>query len=94
MTGLVEHVARALCLKQVLHNYRFDGQQREAGWLDGCVDAGWKNFEDDARTAIEAMSDGLTDSMAEVIAHHGRCCGGIAHTIWTEAIDVELKGPA
>lgn len=44
-----------------------------------------------AREAIVALRDSLTDSMAEVIALHGRCCGGVAHTIWVEACDEALK---
>ena len=49
------------------------------------------DYEGLARAAIEAMRDNLTDGMGEIIAKHGRCCGGIAHTIWVETCDEALK---
>lgn len=48
------------------------------------------DYDGMARAAIMAIQYGLTDSMAEVISAHGRCCGGIAQNLWVETFDVAL----
>lgn len=62
-------------------------------WIETHQGTGWADIPESvfAVAAIEAMRDNLTDGMGEIIARHGRCCGGIAHEIWFEACQEALK---
>lgn len=43
-----------------------------------------------AIAALEAARD-MSDSVAEAIAKQANCCGGIAYSIWSDAIDACLE---
>jgi len=84
MSEMIERVARALFDLDEYHGY--DAETKAHHWM-----LRRPTYEHRARLVIQTMRDNLTDSMAEVIAKHGRCCGGGAHTIWVEACDEALK---
>ena len=66
MSEMITQVAKALFL----------ASHPDAEWSAGRARIKWFHM---AEAAIQAMRDNLTDSMAEVIAKHGRCCGGGAY---------------
>lgn len=85
MSEMVEQVARTICRAR---GFDPDGSvQRHCKFQKPA----WRAYTEDAVLVIQAMRDNLTDGMAEVIAMHGRCCGGVAHTIWVDACNEALK---
>lgn len=85
--GMVETVARALCLRTM------NGPSYPEGWREGRVDRYWPVFEGSARCAIEAMRV-PTEAMKQRGGRHLGLSpqdGTSVASAWNAMIDAALK---
>mgnify|MGYP001568894675 CR=1 FL=1 len=92
MNEMVEKVAKGLCRLRVENNekYRHDTQKHSKEFIDRAIEAGYHNFLDEARAAIEAMKE-PTEEMCDNAHLMESLAASTCKDVWEDMIEAALK---